>query len=84
MDAMSERLPVSGGDDQRIPEDDLQSLVGRTIVAVEHVEEATGSFSYGRTDGLKLTLDDGRVAAINHWATYADDSGLDLEIEGAE
>lgn len=79
---MSERLPASS-DDQRIPEDDLQSLIGRTIVRAEQVERDTGGdWSYGRTDSLKLTLDDGRTATIGHWASYADDSGLDLELDG--
>jgi hypothetical protein len=54
----------------------VSRLVGKTIESV-HVET-----QYGRTQKLRLLLSDGTEAVIDHWAAYADDSGLEIEIGG--
>jgi hypothetical protein len=54
---------------------DPARLIGRTIVGAEAEEK------YERVRNLRLTLDTGETVRIGHWASYADDSGLEMDLE---
>lgn len=54
---------------------DPEALVGKRIVAADHDPK-----DYDRVHKITLTFDDGTTAEFSYWASWADDSSLELEM----